>query len=236
MEAGQKTLKRVDRQFRLARMWSNSELRKIDFLFKGDIVNVSGGEDIDKEGNTYATYFPNKNKWYLTNYAAGSFRGFQGRENEFQVDLTAALPPELEQRFDVAFNHTTLEHIFDVRKAFANLCRMSMDVVIVVVPFCQVQHESSAFNDYWRFTPTCIRELFRENEFDVIYEAESPDIDAAVYLLVVGSRNPDRWNTMPNWAPVEVAGDWIGKRRASLFQRIASSLGLEQLRQAIRGR
>jgi len=91
------------------------------------------------------------------------------------------------------FNHTTLEHIFDIRKAFENLCNMTKDVSIVVVPFSQVQHETESYKDYWRFTPSCMREMFRENGLEVIYEAESKDKKAAIYLLFVASRNPQKW-------------------------------------------
>ena len=42
--------------------------------------------------------------------------------------------------FDVAYNHTTLEHIYGVHKAFANICRMTKDVVIIVLPFLQQYH------------------------------------------------------------------------------------------------
>ena len=42
------------------------------------------------------------------------------------------------------FNHTTLEHIFEVNTAFDNMCAMSNDVVILVLPFAQVQHETGS--------------------------------------------------------------------------------------------
>ena len=92
----------------MARCWSNEELQKISHLFTGDIVNVSSGENIDKEGSTYDQYFPNKNNFSLTNYAPGAFRGFEGRDNEYLVDLAQELLPELEGRFDVALNHYNL--------------------------------------------------------------------------------------------------------------------------------
>ena len=120
----------------------------------------------------------------------------------------------MEQRFDVVFNHTTLEHIFDVRRAFANLCRLSRDVVIVVVPFAQQQHETASFGDYWRFTPSCLRQLYAENGLSVLYEGESPHADAASYLFFVGSRHPERWRgRLPTGPPIGTAGRWIGRPR-----------------------
>lgn len=178
----------------------------------GDVANVSGWEDRDKEGNRYRSYFPTAKSYTLTNFHGE--RGFAGREGEQLLDLGGEVPPALEQHFDVVFNHTTLEHIFDVRRAFANLCRLSRDVVIVVVPFAQQQHETASFGDYWRFTPSCLRQLFAENGLTVLYESESPYADAASYLFFVGSRHPERWRErMPGLSPVRTAGTWIGRPR-----------------------
>jgi hypothetical protein len=114
----------------------------------------------------------------------------------------------------VVFNHTTLEHIFDVRQAFASLCHLSRDVVIVVVPFAQQQHETESFGDYWRFTPTCLRQLYAENGLSVVYEAESRHADAASYLFVVGSRQPDLWRQrLPPATRILEARSWIGRSR-----------------------
>jgi hypothetical protein len=200
----------MDRRFRIARVWSNRELRKLAPLFRGDIVNVSAWDDRDKEGGYYKDYFTQKNQYYLTNYSGD--RGLQGKENEYFLDLTQELPSELEKRFDVVFNHTTLEHVFEVRKAFKNLCLASRDIVIVVVPFCQKQHGKDMYNDFWRFTPTCLRYLFKENGLEVIYEAQNQDENAAIYLLFVGSQYPEKWRQiMPPYKEIKECGDWIGR-------------------------
>lgn len=140
------------------------------------------------------------------------FRGYQHRENEYFLDLTDNLPHELYRRFDVVFNHTTLEHIYDVKKAFKNLCDMTKDVVIVIVPFSQVQHETESYKDYWRFPPSCIRKMFEENGLNVIYEAESKARKAAIYLLFVVSRDPKWKERMPKFKPITEAGRSIGFR------------------------
>ncbi len=172
---------------------------------------MSAWDDRDKEGGKYKNYFSKASGYYYTNYTGT--RGYQQQENEYLVDLTKDLPKELYQRFDVVFNHTTLEHIFDIRKAFENLCNMTKDVSIVVVPFSQVQHETESYKDYWRFTPSCMREMFRENGLEVIYEAESKDKKAAIYLLFVASRNPRKWKEqMPKLEPIREAGKLIGFR------------------------
>lgn len=200
----------TDRAFRTARLWSNRELRRVAAVFPGDVVNVSGWDDRDKEGGRYRDYFSSAGGYYLTNYAGE--RGLQQQPNEYFLDLTGDVPAELEQRFDVVFNHTTLEHIFEVRKAFQNLCTLSKDVVLVIVPFAQVQHETSSFGDFWRFTPTCLRHLYRENGLQVIYEAENRDRNAATYLLFVGARHPERWTgRLPAYRPLEQSAQWIGE-------------------------
>lgn len=203
------------RQFRLPRCWSNQELRRLAALFHGDIVNVSAGDDVDKQGATYAEYFVNKHDYYITNYAPGAFRGYKSRSNEIYLDLRAPLPPNLLHRFDVAFNHTTLEHVFEIHAAFATLCALSRDIVIVVVPFAQVQHENNAYEDFWRLTPTCLRRLFQDNGFTTVYESESPQVDASIYLLFVASRHPDKWvNVLPESTCLSSAGAWLGRSRS----------------------
>jgi len=199
----------VDRKYHSARVWSNEVLRSIAPVFSGDVANVSGWDDRDKEGGSYKDYFTGHRTYNLTNYP-GHY-GFANRPGEIALDLTAELPQDLLRRFDVVYNHTTLEHVFEVRKAFSNLCAMTRDVVIVVVPFSQVQHESESYGDFWRFTPTCVRELFTENGLEIVYEAESPNRNSAIYLLFVGSRNPERQTeNLPPFKNVEIAGAWIG--------------------------
>ena len=67
----------IDRQFRLARLWSNEQLRLVAPLFDGDVVNVSAGDDIDKAGSLYRDYFSNARSYHITNVGPGSFRGFK---------------------------------------------------------------------------------------------------------------------------------------------------------------
>ena len=208
-------MEEVDRKFRLARIWSNQELKKVAHLFRGTIVNVSAGDNIDKEGDTYDNYFINKDEFWITNFKPGSFRGYQGRTNELLVDLTKELPEELEEKFDVVFNHTTLEHIFDVFTAFKNLCKLTKDVVIIVVPFAQEQHESLGFYDYWRFTPTCLRTLFEKNGMQVIYESANNDFNAATYLFFIASKHPEQWKEkIPEYTAIKSAADWIGQEQS----------------------
>jgi len=154
-------------------------------------VNVSGWKDEDKEGGTYRQYFSQAKSYTITNYKSEA-RGFQGMQNEIFLDLTQDLPSNLLSKFDVVFNHTTLEHIFEVEKAFQNLCDMSRDVVIIVVPFLQQMHAD--YGDYWRFTPLAVKKLFEKYSFEVLHLSFNTDANASVYVFAVASRHPERWN------------------------------------------
>jgi hypothetical protein len=176
------------------RRWSNTEMRRWGPLFQGEVINVSGWDDRDKEGGYYSDYFPNKSSYVISNI--GGARAATGAANEIYLDLTADLPQKLYKRFDVVFNHTTLEHIFDVLKAVANLCALSRDIVIIVVPFRQPVHfESGSFVDYWRFTPFALEKLFKINGFEVIYCSYNKNPLFNIYLFCIGSCNAEKWRS-----------------------------------------
>ena len=202
----------VDRKFRRPRMWSNRELNRFSCLFKGDVVNVSAGDDVDKEGHCYRDYFLNCNSYTTTNYGPGLHRGFQGRDDERLLDLCQPLPVELVRQFDTVFNHTTLEHVVNVGQAMENLCRLSRDVVILVVPFLQAQHETTGYRDYWRFTPTLLRHLFAEQGFDVIYESANDERGSSVYIFQIASCHSGKWESLiPRQLLDQPVGDWLGQ-------------------------
>lgn len=184
-----------DRKFFTARIWSNDELKKIAHLFEGKICNVSAWEDKDKQGKTYKEYFTNASLYSITNFYQKSARGSQGNiENEIIVNLTDDLRPELDSKFNVVFNHTTLEHIFECSKAFENLCKMSDDIVIVVVPFLQETHGN--YGDYWRFTPQGIDYLFKSNGMETIYLSYNDSSKDSIYIFAVGTKKPDKWSSI----------------------------------------
>lgn len=174
----------------MARLWSNEVLRQVGPLAEGEVVNVSAWQDADKEGGYYRTYFPNADRYYTSNY--GGFRG-EGIEDSFLLDLESPLPVKLEQRFDLVFNHTTLEHVYDVFRAVENLCRTTRDAVIVVVPAVQQEHLSDSFSDYWRFTSCGLSALFERNGLEVMMMVSSPYRNAAIYHLALASRQPHLW-------------------------------------------
>lgn len=181
-----------DKKYRVPRIWSNKELEKFAHLFSGKAVNVSGWKDIDKEGKKYRDYFSNISEYWITNYKAEA-RGFQGnQENEIFLDLEEDLDKSMYEKFDVVFNHTVLEHIFHVNKAFENLCHLSNDIVIIVVPFLQEQH--AEYGDYWRFTPLAVEKLFQQNNMDILYINYNDASDDSIYIFAIGTKNKNKWN------------------------------------------
>ena len=146
-------------RWKTPRYWSNKKLREVSYAVEGSVVNVSAWGDKDKEGKHYIDYFPNAASYDMTNYS--EWKGGDG----ISLDLTKDLPKEFLMKWDVVFNHTTLEHIFDVHKAFENLCLMSKKYVFLVTPFKERVHDKE---DYWRMTPQCIERLFNINGFKVM--------------------------------------------------------------------
>ncbi len=213
----------LDRSFRLPRIWSNSELRKIAPVMRGDVINVSGWKDLDKQGGRYKDYFINADRYFISNYSG--FRGVQGSKAEINIDLTASLPDDLVNKFDVVFNHTTLEHILDVNLALKNLCLLSKDIVIVVVPVAQEQHESESWGDYWRFMPLSLRSLFTAFGLSVVYESVSKYRNAGVYLFMIASYHPEKWRrVLPSSEKISNAAENIGRTRLLDSVRILKSI------------
>lgn len=181
------------------RRWSNTELKRFAPFFAGDVVNVSGWRDEDKEGRLYRDYFVNASRYSITNYW-GSHVANDGIPDSIFLDLATDLPPELRDRFDVAFHHTVLEHVVDSCKAMRNIAAMTRDIMIMVVPFSQDEHYMSGlYGDYWRFTPLCVRQLMEDNGFTLLYLSSNDSPWYPVYLFAIGSKQPARWvNKFPD--------------------------------------
>lgn len=186
-------IKTIDRKSRNARVWSNRELQKVAPLFRGDVCNISAWNDEDKEGYYYRDYFLNAKSYQITNYHNSDARGSQGNlSDEIILDLTSELSPDLIDKFDAVFNHTTLEHIFDCNKAISNICRTTRDIVILVVPFLQETHGS--YGDYWRFTPQGIDMALKANGLETIYLNYNEQSRDSIYIFAIGSKNPSKWS------------------------------------------
>lgn len=189
------------------RIWSNDELKKFSHLFSGGIVNISGWEDKDKQGFYYKDYFPSANSYTITNYSQND----APEHDPLFLDLTADLPFNWESKFDVVFNHTVLEHIFDMPKAFRNMCLMTRDIVVTVVPFVQQQHEIDEYKDFWRPTPTCLRYMHKINGLEVLYESFTNKPHEVNYLFFIGSKNSEKWrNKFPPYQELSQICTWVG--------------------------
>lgn len=222
----------IDRVHRLPRFWSNRELEKYAHLFKGEVVNVSGWKDIDKEGRHYKDYFTQATSYTITNFKSEA-RGLQGYEGEIFLNLEEDLPQNLAAAFDVVFNHTTLEHIYEARKAFENLCKLSKDIVIIVLPFLQQYH--SDYGDFWRFSPLAIKRLFEENGLTPIYQSFNSNKMSSVYTFTIASRYPENWRNNFSWTFSCVDPDgkgpepYIGCHAIPRFARLLPSHLLSKL-------
>lgn len=175
----------VDKKFRSARKWSNLELKKFSHFLKGDVVNVSAYLDQDKEGKTYQRYFSQATTYSITNFDSDK-KGLTGLKDEIYLNLEAPIPEKLLSKFDVVFNHTTLEHVYEVQQAFRNLCMMSRDYLIVIVPFLQEQH--AFYGDYWRMTPLALVNMCKNNDFSPIYISANDIKTESVYIFLVARR------------------------------------------------
>ncbi|MBI3920262.1 MAG: hypothetical protein HY318_02500 [Armatimonadetes bacterium] len=207
----------MDRVHRLSRVWSNRELRKLAPQFGGDVINVSGCRDEDKEGRHYSDYFTAASTYVVSNWQDDR----QNLENEILLDLEQDLPRDMRRRYDVVFNHTTLEHVFDVFKAFGNLCELSRDIVIVVVPFMQQVHHDATYLDYWRLTPYSIERLFERNGLSCIHLAACDTPNASVYVLAVGSRHQEKWQL----SFTHQSSNWFGLGCRNIRNSLARTIG-----------
>ena len=64
-----------------ARFWSNQILSTVAHNFTGDIANISGGKDQDKQHKTYKEYFSNARSYTITNY-------IKELDNDIVLDLS----------------------------------------------------------------------------------------------------------------------------------------------------
>ena len=177
-----------ERVFRKPRVWSNNVLRSFANIFEGEVINVSGWEDKDKEGVFYKDYFKHCSSYKISNYGE-TYRG-NLREGDISIDLEKELNSNLESSADVVFNHTTLEHIFDIFMAVKNLAKIIRDILILVVPTVQEKHGSEGFEDYWRFNIDGISKLLEKNKLEIFFSTSNNHSNSSIYHLIVASKNP----------------------------------------------
>ncbi len=172
------------------RNFSNVELRRYAPQFRGSVINVSGWKDEDGQGGRYREYFTKATEYAVSN-VGGQGKGFgsAGGYRELEIDLLKEPPAELKGAFDVVFNHTTLEHIYDFKEAFRRLCELSRDAVIIVVPVLQQIHHTADFGDYWRPTTMTLARLFMDNGLEPVVLMCNDQPFAPVYCFAIGVRD-----------------------------------------------
>jgi hypothetical protein len=171
-------------------------------------------------------------------------RGYQDQPDEIFLDLEQELPAALRERFDVVYNHTTLEHVYDFRRAFANLCAMSRDALIVVAPWLQPAHGD--YGDYWRFSPTAIARLCSDHGLTPARISWNEHSGASVYVFAVAVRDPQKWRRHFEFGweadgeaflkqPKNFAGrDALPKTFADHGRNLARAAGLGRIRRMLR--
>ena len=185
----------LDKSYIRPRNFSNMMLHQYTSYFTGRIINVSSWKDEDGEGSHYRSYFNNVAKYTISNIG-GHRKGLgsvQKGYEEIELDLLQKIPAHLKGSFDVVFNHTTLEHIYDFQQAFRHLCELSKDVVIIVVPVMQQVHNSEDFGDYWRPTTMTVAKVFKENGFEPLVIKCNDQPFAPIYCFAIASKNPDKY-------------------------------------------
>ena len=225
--------------FRKPRLRSNEAIKKFAHLFEGDIINVSGGNDSDKnstlkdyyfgnydQGKRYKEYFSNAQNYYVSHYpndCTNIFNTNTEAVNSKKIDLNLPVNGEHLNRYDVVFNHTVLEHVFNIFQAFENLCSMSKDIVILVVPQSQKIHDyNRGYEDYWRFTPFSIEKLFHMNNMIPIYRETTYGFSESMYLIYIASKNPDKWRLhFPKLLPIK---DYLSSKNDGSLSTIYSYL------------
>lgn len=176
-----------------ARAFSNQVLAHIGARVEGNVLNVSGWRDADKQGRRYRDYFPNARSYTVSNYPSPR-KGLADVPDSLPLDLTRPVPPHLRGGFDVVFAHTVLEHVFEVERAVEALAALTRDLCVVVVPLVQRQHGiDEGEGDFWRFTPMALDRLFAPHGLSRVCAVMNDQPWWDVYVVWAGSRSPERW-------------------------------------------
>jgi len=186
------------------RLFSNNVLRKYLPYFSGDIINVSGWEDGDKEGGAYRNYYGSRNRYVVSNIdGVNGMPDFKPKDVEFlYLDLEKPLEEKLRGKFDVVFSHTVLEHIFETQTALDNIIALSRDVVVTVVPFSQSVHYSRSYSDFVRLSPYFLKRYFENHGFTVLLSTFNDQPFYPVYVVFIASLHPKRYGDAFKDAPL----------------------------------
>ena len=187
-----------------ARNFSNLILRKYLKNFGGDIINVSGWEDSDKQYGYYREYFKNSSSYTISNIDGTN--GTPVERNEkiryLYLDLDKSLDKDLFEKFDVVFHHTVLEHVYSLFNALDIITSLSRDVIISVVPFMQPVHYTDSYSDYHRITPRFLEKYYREKGFSTILSDFNDQPFFHIYVINISTKHPESYREAFKDAPM----------------------------------
>ena len=84
---------------------------------------------------------------------------------EYIADLDEPFPPELQERFDVVFDAGTLQHVFDIPEALANMHRaVRVGGRVIIGMAASHNHVDHGF---YMFSPTLFYDYFAANNYDI---------------------------------------------------------------------
>jgi SAM-dependent methyltransferase len=200
--AASATARRVIPQYQ-PRIFHNRVLREYLRYFSGDILNVSGWEDRDKEGGYYQDYFGHIDRYVVSNIAGDRGRStLRPGVNQQHLDLAEPLGDEMRSAFDVVFCHTVLEHVYDTQLALQNIAEISRDVVVIVVPFSQSVHYTRTYSDYVRLSPFYLRRVLEEAGYTVLLSTVNDQQWFPIYVTMIAARSPERYELLFSGAPM----------------------------------
>ena len=133
------------------------ELRPEDKGWKILEVGIDGDE---KPSGNYK-YFGKGNDWKTLDY-------LPDLKPDFVADITDTKMPDNE--WDLIICSQTLEHVFEFKKAIAEIYRMTKveGYAILDSPFEYPYHGVGGYDDFWRISDTALCRLAREAGFGVI--------------------------------------------------------------------
>jgi hypothetical protein len=187
------------------RRFSNRVLSQYLRHLSGDIINVSGWRDSDKEGGRYRDYYASSRRYVISNIdgEGGMPAVLPDDAEDVFLNLDDPIDNALSRQFDVVFCHTVLEHVFNADTALRNLAALSRDVVVIVVPFSQSVHYTNSYSDYHRFSPYCLKRFFQDEGFSVLLSVANGQPFFATYVVFIASRLQERHSASFAGAPKE---------------------------------
>jgi hypothetical protein len=177
-----------------ARRFSNRILKNYLKYLEGDIINVSGWEDSDKNNGFYRDYYKRVKRYVVSNISGE--QGMPRQKNEdiewIYLDLEKPIPEDLEKKFDIVFCHTVLEHIYHTEIALDNLAGLTRDIMIIVVPFSQSVHYTKSYSDYTRFTPYYFKKYLPSRGFSILLSDSNDQPFTNIYTVIIASLHPEK--------------------------------------------